>query len=66
MSEKASPRGNLVIKRNQWQALQIGQDVTVTVTEIGSDFVRLAIEAPRSVHVLRRELVGKPKKGGQA
>lgn len=46
----------LILQRKKGQALKIGDSITIRVTEIGADSVRLAIEAPREISVLREEL----------
>ena len=46
----------LVISRRVNESLLLGDDIRVTVLEAGSEQVRLGIEAPRSVTVLRQEL----------
>lgn len=47
----------LVLQRKKGQAVQIGDTVTIRITEVGADWVKLAIDAPREVTVLREELV---------
>ena len=44
----------LVLSRKSNQSLIIDGDVTVTVVEIGADFVRLAVAAPNEPDVRRR------------
>ena len=46
----------LVLRRKKEEALRIGPDITVTITNIGQDYVNLAIDAPREVNILRSEL----------
>jgi carbon storage regulator CsrA len=46
----------LVLSRKQKQQIRIGDDVVVTVLQIKGGSVRIGIEAPRSVHVMRGEL----------
>lgn len=46
----------LVLTRRVGETLVIGQDITVTVTEIRSGQVRLAIKAPNNVEVDRHEI----------
>lgn len=54
----------LVLKRNQGQGVDFtmkGADaVRVHVLEVHGNQVKLGIEAPRSVAVVRTELVGEP------
>lgn len=47
----------LVLQRKKNQSLVINGNVTVSILEIGSDWIKLAIEAPRDVKILRAELV---------
>lgn len=47
----------LILQRKKGQSLVIGDQITITVTDVGTDSVKLAIDAPREVSVLRSELV---------
>lgn len=44
----------LVLSRKVGQSLVIAEGVTVTVSEIGPDYVRLTVEAPNEADVRRR------------
>ncbi len=46
----------LVLSRKPGEKLQIGDNITVTVLEVHGRVVRLGIDAPGSVRVLRGEL----------
>lgn len=46
----------LILGRKKGEAIVIGDKVRITVQEIGSDGVKLAIDAPRDIRVLRSEL----------
>ncbi len=46
----------LVLSRKPGEKLFIGKDVTLTVLQVAGNRVRLAIDAPRPVRVLRAEL----------
>jgi len=46
----------LVLTRKIQQQIQIGDDITITVLEIKGRSVRLGIDAPREVRVLRAEV----------
>ena len=46
----------LVLTRKTEQSLRLGDTITVTVLAIEGDRVKLGIEAPRTVSVLRQEL----------
>lgn len=46
----------LVLSRKRSQRIVIGDDITIEIVEIGYGKVRLAIEAPAGVKILRAEL----------
>jgi carbon storage regulator len=46
----------LVLSRKPGEKLQIGENITVTVLEVHGRVVRLGIDAPGSIRVLRGEL----------
>lgn len=46
----------LILTRKSGQSFSIGDDVKITITEISGDKVRIGIDAPASVKVLREEL----------
>jgi carbon storage regulator len=46
----------LVLTRKSSQSIMIGDDIEVSVLAIMGDKVRIGIEAPRSVPVLRTEV----------
>lgn len=48
----------LVLSRKKNERILIGEDIVVCVLEIKNGAVRLAIEAPRHVKVLREEIAG--------
>jgi carbon storage regulator len=50
----------LVFKRRPDQALMIGDNITVKVMAIRGGQVRIGLEAPRDVTILREELIEKP------
>ncbi|HEY3412508.1 MAG TPA: carbon storage regulator [Armatimonadota bacterium] len=47
----------LVLTRKQGQSIVIGDSVEVFIVEVRGDQVRLGIEAPRTVPVVRREVL---------
>ena len=47
----------LVLTRKQNEGILIGGDIVVTVINIDGDKVRLGIDAPKSVRVIREELL---------
>jgi carbon storage regulator CsrA len=54
-------KGMLILTRRPTQTVAIGSDITVTVLEIRGRQVRLGVNAPRSVTVLREEIVVKAR-----
>ena len=46
----------LVFTRRAGEAVRIGDDIELSVVEIGESTIRLGIDAPRAVRVLRSEL----------
>ena len=53
----------LVLSRKRQEVIQIGDDVTITILQVKGQTVRLGIEAPRQVRVLRGELPPTPAVG---
>ncbi len=49
----------LVLTRKSGEAINVGDEITVTVLEIRGNQVRLGIQAPLSVTIHRRELYDK-------
>lgn len=46
----------LILTRKTGQGFRIGDDIEITVTEISGDKVRVGIDAPRDIKILRSEL----------
>jgi carbon storage regulator len=46
----------LVLSRRQSERIKLGDSITVTVVRVSGDRVRLGIEAPSNVVVLREEI----------
>jgi carbon storage regulator len=46
----------LVLSRKQNQSLVIGDNIVITVLSIERDQIRLGIEAPKSIPIMRKEL----------
>lgn len=46
----------LVVKRKQGEALLIGDDIEINIVSIDNGSVKLAISAPKSITILRKEL----------
>jgi carbon storage regulator len=49
----------LVLSRKLSQQILIGSDITITVVKFDGHQVRLGIEAPASISILRQELVAR-------
>lgn len=47
----------LILQRKPGEALRIGNDITVSIVSIDGGRVRLAIDAPTDIPILRSELV---------
>ncbi|MEK4406544.1 carbon storage regulator CsrA [Sporosarcina sp. FSL K6-6792] len=47
----------LVLSRKTNETIQIGDDIQLRILEVKGDTVRIGIEAPKSVDILRGELV---------
>ncbi len=48
----------LVLSRKVGERVLIGQEVSVTIVRIGPNAVRLGIQAPRGLKIVRDELLG--------
>ena len=46
----------LILQRRKGESICINEDIKITVSEIGSEWVKLAIDAPKGVPILRSEL----------
>lgn len=54
----------LVLSRKESQRIRLGDSIVVTIVKIGGDKVRVGIEAPDDVLVLRDELEAWDTSGG--
>lgn len=55
----------LVLSRKKGQSIEIGDGITVTITQIKGNQVRIGIEAPPEVRIHRNELVIDDHKNGR-
>jgi carbon storage regulator len=46
----------LVLSRKPGERIMIGTDIAITIVRIGPNAVRLGIEAPREMNIVREEL----------
>jgi carbon storage regulator len=51
----------LVLSRKQFEGIQIGADIRIKVVKVDRNQVRLGIEAPPDVMIVRDELVNDPE-----
>ena len=56
----------LVLSRKQSQQIVIGPDIRITVVKLDRNQVRLGIEAPRGMTILREELIARAEHGMRA
>jgi carbon storage regulator len=56
----------LVIARKVGQTVLIGDEIEITVSSVRGDQVRLAINAPRSISIYRKEAVEQVELGNAA
>lgn len=47
----------LVLKRRQSQRIIIGKDIVITVVSVEGNAVKIGIEAPKTISVMREELL---------
>ena len=50
----------LVLQRYPGQSIKIGDEVVVTILGNNQGSTRVGIEAPRSIHIVRDELIERP------
>ncbi len=46
----------LILRRKKNESLLIGEDIRITIIDCAGDGVRLAIDAPKQISILREEL----------
>ncbi|MCI1477738.1 MAG: carbon storage regulator CsrA [Clostridium beijerinckii] len=46
----------LIITRKKGESLMIGDDIEITVSRIDDGSVKLGIQAPKNINILRKEL----------
>lgn len=50
----------LVLSRKSGERILIGDNVAITIVRIGPNTVRLGIDAPRDMNIVREELCAEP------
>jgi carbon storage regulator len=53
---RTKEKAMLVLSRKTGEKIRIGDNVTVTIVRIGPNNVRLGIDAPRDLNIVREEL----------
>ncbi len=56
----------LVITRRQGEAVVIGKDIEIIVSEVSGDKIKLCIDAPREITIMRKELLETGKMNAEA
>jgi carbon storage regulator len=56
----------LILTRKVNESIRIGADVEVRILGVHGNQVRIGIEAPRAIEVMRTELVGRPRAHAEA
>lgn len=51
----------LVITRKKQESILLGDDIEISVVDIGNGKVRIGIEAPRSMKIIRKEILEEVK-----
>lgn len=47
----------LVLKRKTGESIIIGEDIEIKVVDIGDGRVKIGIEAPKSIEIMRKEVI---------
>ena len=53
----------LVLSRGEGQIITIGDNIRITIVEVRGDKVRVGIDAPRDVQVMRAEVLEQTPEG---
>lgn len=56
----------LVISRKTSESIMIGDNIEIIISEISSDKVKLAVNAPKEIPILRKELIELKEQNQQA
>lgn len=47
----------LVITRSQGESFFVGDDVEIIISSVGSNKVKISIDAPKNIKIMRKELI---------
>lgn len=47
----------LILSRKENESIQIGNDIEIKIVQTGKGYAKIGIEAPKSLMILRKELV---------
>lgn len=61
-SEIPTENKMLIISRKVDESIMIGDDIKITITEIHKSYIKLGIDAPKDITVVRNELIEKENK----
>ena len=50
----------LVLSRKPSEVIRLGEDIKITIIRIGPNVVRIGIEAPKHIGIVREELIDSP------
>ncbi len=56
----------LILSRKIDQAIKIGEDIEIAITKIEGDSVKIGITAPRSIAILRKEILEEMESSNKA
>lgn len=51
----------LVLSRKAGQSIIIGEDIEISILEVGEGNIKIGINAPKSVKIVRKELIAEIK-----
>ncbi|NMC20203.1 MAG: carbon storage regulator [Thermogutta sp.] len=55
----------LVLSRKENQRIRLGDNITITIVRVTGDQVRVGIDAPKTVPIIRDELNPRDREGGR-
>ena len=58
-SERKRRKVMLILSRKPGEIIRIGDDITITISEVKGNHVRVGIQAPRDIEVHREEIYRK-------